>query len=105
MSPPPAGAAWTAQDSVPSPSPAAKAAILNNRAFDTVGGCLACVKIDANAHIAMWASIGSVSPNLAPPQPPAELIIVKLCEEAFPAFCARRLSGLGEAPSVDLCKV
>jgi hypothetical protein len=62
------------------------------------------VKIDANAHIVISASIGSVSPNLAPPRAPAELIIAKLCEEAFAAFCAA-IIGIGEDPSVDLCKV
>jgi hypothetical protein len=46
------------------------------------------VKIDANAHIVISASMGSVSPNLAPPRAPAELIIAKLCEEPFAAFCA-----------------
>jgi hypothetical protein len=44
-----------------------------------VCGFLACVKIDANAHIVISASMGSVSPNLAPPRAPAELIIAKLC--------------------------
>jgi hypothetical protein len=55
-------------------------------------------------RIVILASIGSVSPNLAPPAP-AELVIAKLCAEPFAAFCARRSSGLGEDPSADLCKV
>jgi len=95
VSPPLAGAACTAQDSVPRPSPAAKAATFSNLAFDTVGGLPACVKIDANAHFVISASLGSVSPNLAPPRAPAELIIVKLCEEAFAAFCAAAVIGIG----------
>jgi hypothetical protein len=60
-----------------------------------VGGCLACVKIDANAHIVISPSIGSVCLNLAPPRAPAELILVKLCEEAFAAFCAAAVIGVG----------
>ena len=95
MSPPLAGAACTAQDSVPRPSPAAKAATFSNLAFDTVCGFLACVKIDANAHFVISASLGSVSPNLAPSRTPAELIIVKLCEESFAAFCAAAVIGIG----------
>ena len=95
MSPPLAGAACPAQDSVPRPSPAAKAATLSNLAFDTVCGFLACVKIDANAHIVMWASIRSVSPNLTPSRTPAELIIVKLCEEPFTALCTAAVIEIG----------
>jgi len=95
VSPPFAGAARTAQDRVPRLSPAAKAATFSNLAFDTVCGFLACVKIDANAHIVISASIGSVSPKLAPPRAPAELIIVKLCEEAFAASCAAAVIGGG----------
>jgi hypothetical protein len=52
------------------------------------------MKIEANAHVVISASIGSVSPNLTPPRAPAELIIVKLCEEAFAAFCAAAVIGI-----------
>ena len=95
MSAPPAGAAWTAQDSVPRPSPTAKAATLSNLALDIVCGFLACAKIDAIVHIVISASIRLVSPNLDLPRVPAELIIVKLCEEAFAAFCAAAVIGIG----------
>ena len=90
---------------MPRPSPATSARALNIGACGAEGRSPASRQTAAKERIVISASIGSVSSNLTPPPAPAELIIVKLCEEAFPAFCARRLSGLGEAPSVDLCKV
>ena len=95
MSPPLAGAACAAQDNVPRPSPAAKAATFSNLAFDTLCGLPACVRIDANAHFVISASIGSVSPNLTPSRTPAELIIVKLCEEPFTALCTAAVIEIG----------
>ena len=94
MSPPLAGAAWTAQDSVPRPSPAAKARVRHIGARTSMDRCIVSTRIVAKESIVISVSIGSVSLNLAPPRAPAELIIVKLCEEAFAGFRAAAVIGI-----------